>query len=141
MRRRQLLCQRMAPSIYIARTVKFLAALVSIGGLVLVQGCASKAPKGVADVPECRSAATGAAKLATDTEIDYLRRQADAYSDCMTAHGYVLDRDQLNEQIKHLEQVQHKNVMAGDPFFIVAKRRQELRMSPALWRPAGPSDS
>ena len=80
-------------------------------------------------------------KSGFDTGIDYLKRQADAYSDCMTAHGYVLDREQLDEQLNHVEQVQNANVMGGDPFFIVAKRRQELRMSPALWRPAAPSDS
>ncbi|HTS54474.1 MAG TPA: hypothetical protein VMH26_14460 [Burkholderiales bacterium] len=123
----------------IVRALRFIAALAI--GIALAQGCGSKAPKGVAEVPECRSAATNVPKSGFDTGIDYLKRQADAYSDCMTAHGYVLDREQLDEQLNHVEQVQNANVMGGDPFFIVAKRRQELRMSPALWRPAAPSDS
>ena len=121
---------------------RFIAAL-AIGGLVLglVQGCGSKEPKGVAEVPECRQAAAALKESKFDTGIDHLRRQADAYSDCMTAHGYVLDQEQLDEQLDHVRQVENAKWLGGDPFYMIAKRRQQLRMSPALWRPAPPSDS
>jgi hypothetical protein len=105
------------------------------------QGCGSKAPKGVAEVPECRSAAASVPKSDFDTGIDYLKRQADTYSECMTTHGYVFDQEQLDKQLLHIQQVQAADVMAGDPYYIIAKRRQQLRMSPALWRPATRSDS
>ncbi len=128
----------------IARVLRFVLALtIGVAGIAiaLAQGCGSKAPKGVAEVPECRNAAASVPKSDFDTGIDYLKRQADTYSDCMTAHGYVLDQEQVDEQLLHLEQVKNADVMAGDPSFIIAKRRQQLRMSPALWRPAKPSDS
>jgi hypothetical protein len=114
---------------------------IGIAGIALALGCGSKPPRGVAEVPECRSAAASVPKSDFDTGIDHLKRQADTYSECMTAHGYVLDQEQLDEQLLHIQQVQNADVMAGDPFFIIAKRRQQLRMSPALWRPAAPSDS
>ena|SRR6185295_883391 len=106
--------------------------------LCLSQGCGSKAPKGVPEVPECRHAADAIAESKFDTGIDHLRRQADAYAECMTAHGYVLDQAELNQQIEHVRQVENAKWLGGDPFFIIAKRRQQLRMSPALWRPAPP---
>jgi len=107
----------------------------------LFQGCASKAPEGVAEVPECRQAASEIKESKFDTGMALLRRQADAYSECMTAHGYVLDEVQLDEQLEHVREVENAKWLGGDPYFIVAKRRQQLRMSPALWRPAGPSES
>jgi len=106
--------------------------------LYLSQGCGSKAPKGVPEVPECRHAADAIAESKFDTGIDHLRRQADAYAECMTAHGYVLDQVELDQQIEHVRQVENAKWLGGDPFFIIAKRRQQLRMSPALWRPAPP---
>ncbi len=120
---------------------RFIAAF-AIGslGLGLFQGCGSKEPKGVAEVPECHQAAAAIKESKFDTGIDLLRREADAYSDCMTAHGYVLDQEQLDEQLDHVRQVENAKWLGGDPFYIIAKRRQQLRMSPALWRPA-PSSS
>ena len=107
--------------------------------LCLLQGCGSKAPKGVPEVLECRHAADAITQSKFDTGIDHLRRQADAYAECMTAHGYVLDQAELDQQIEHVRQVENAKWLGGDPFFIIAKRRQQLRMSPALWRPAPPS--
>jgi len=120
-----------------------LVAAFAIGSLALglIQACGSKAPKGVAEVPECRKAAAAITESKFDTGIDHLRRQADAYSECMTAHGYVLDQEQLDEQLDHVRQVENGKWLGGDPYYIIAKRRQQLRMSPALWRPAPPSDS
>jgi hypothetical protein len=106
-----------------------------------MHGCASKTPKGVAEVPECRQAAAAIKESKFDTGIDLLRRRADVYSDCMTAHGYVLDEEQLDEQLEHIRQVENGKWLGGDPFYIIAERRQQLRMSPALWRPAPPSGS
>jgi hypothetical protein len=118
-----------------------LIAALGITGLALVlsQGCGSKAPKGVPELPECRQAAVAITESKFDTGIDLLRRQADAYSECMTTHGYVLDGEKLDEQLEHVRQVENAKWMGGDPFFIIAKRRQQLRMSPSLWRPAPPS--
>jgi hypothetical protein len=109
--------------------------------LALSAGCGSKAPRGVADVPECRRAAASIEKSPFDVGIQYLERQADAYSDCMTAHGYALDQDQLDEDLKHFEQVQNAQWMGGDPQPLVAQKRQKMRMSPQFWRPAGSSNS
>lgn len=109
--------------------------------LALSAGCGSKAPRGVAEVPECRQAAASVEKSQFDVGIQYLQRQADAYSDCMTAHGYVLDQDQLDEDLKHFEQVQNAQWMGGDPQPLVAQKRQKLRMSPEFWRRADSSNS
>ena len=109
--------------------------------LALSAGCGSKAPRGVAEVPECRRAAGSVEKSQFDVGIQYLQRQADAYSDCMTAHGYVLDQDQLDEDLKHFEQVQNAQWMGGDPQPLVAQKRQKLRMSPEFWRRADSSNS
>ena len=109
--------------------------------LALSAGCGSKAPRGVAEVPECRRAAASVEKSPFDVGIQYLQRQADAYSDCMTAHGYALDQDQLDEDLKHFEQVQNAQWMGGDPQLLVAQKRQKMRMSPQFWRPAGSSNS
>ena len=109
--------------------------------LALSAGCGSKAPRGVAEVPECRQAAAGIEKSPFDVGIQYLERQADAYSDCMTAHGYSLDQEQLDEDLKHFEQVQNAQWMGGDPQLLVAQKRQKMRMSPQFWRPASSADS
>lgn len=109
--------------------------------LCLSQGCGSKASKGVPEVPECRQAAAAIKESKFDTGIRHLERQADAYSECMTAHGFVLDQQDLDQQLEHVRQVENAKWMGGDPFLIIAKRRQQLRMSPALWRPAPPSPS
>ena len=107
----------------------------------LSQGCGSKAAKGAPEVPECRQAAAAITESKFDTGIDLLRRQADAYSECMTAHGYVFDQELLDKQLERVRQVENAKWMGGDPFHIIAKRRQQLRMSPALWRPAPPHTS
>jgi hypothetical protein len=121
---------------------RFVATLgIACIALCLSQGCGSKALKGVPEVPACRQAAAAITESTFDTGIDLLRRQADAYSECMTTHGYVLDQQLLNEQLEYVRQVENAKWMGGDPFYIIAKRRQQLRMSPALWRPAPPPAS
>ena len=121
---------------------RFVAALsIACIAFCLSQGCGSKAPKGVPEVLACRRAAAAITQSKFDTGIDLLRRQADAYSECMTAHGYVLDQELLDKQLEHVRQVENAKWMGGDPFYIIAKRRQQLRMSPALWRPAPPPTS
>ena len=122
--------------------LRFVAGLsVPCLALCLSQGCGSKAPKGVPEVPECRQAAAAITESKFDTGIDHLRRQADAYSECMTAHGYFLDQAELNQQIERVRQVENAKWLGGDPFFIIAKRRQQLRMSPKLWRATPPATS
>jgi hypothetical protein len=95
----------------------------------------------VPEVPECQQAAAAIKESKFDTGINHLVRQADAYSECMTEHGFVLDQEDLNQQLEHVRQVENAKWMGGDPFLIIAKRRQQLRMSPTLWRPAPPSTS
>jgi hypothetical protein len=117
---------------------RILCGLVS-AALALSVGCSSKAPRGVAEVPECRQAAAGVDKSPFDVGIQYLVRQADAYSDCMTTHGYELNQEQLDDDLKHFEKVQNAQWLGGDPGPLIAQRRQKLRMSPEFWRPAGSS--
>src|SRR5262249_45633381 len=120
--------------------VRPIAASVTVAFAIwLLQACGSKAPKGVADVPECRHAAPAITESKFDTRIKLLTRQADAYSECMVSHGYVLDEQELSQQIEHVRQVENAKWLGGDPYFIIAKRRQQLRMSPALWRPSSES--
>lgn len=113
------------------------AALASWLGLMLA-GCAGKQPQGVADVPECRQTADSIVQVHGESNIEHLRRQADAYSDCMTAHGYRLDEERLTEQLTHLQQVQASNIMRGDPSQLIALRREQLRLSPSMWQPGSP---
>jgi len=103
--------------------------------------CASKQPQGVADVPECRQAADGIVPGHGESNLDFLRRQADAYSDCMTAHGYALDEERLTEQLTHIRDVQASDWMRGDPWELIAVRRQQLRLSASMWRPADSTGS
>jgi len=98
-------------------------------------GCASKEPRGVVDVPECRQTADAVAPLPGEPNIDHLRAQADAYSDCMTTHGYRLDEERLNDELTHIVQVQASDKMRGDPYQVMALRRQQLRLSPSMWQP------
>jgi hypothetical protein len=116
-------------------------AAVALLTAILAGGCASKAPKGVAEVPACRQAAEDVPKFDFDVGVDYLRRQAAAYSQCMEARGYALDQKQLDDDLKHFEMVKNADVMGGDPGPLIAVRRQKLRMSPALWHPPAPLNS
>ena len=116
-------------------------AAVALHAAILVGGCASEVPKGVTEVPACRKAAENVPKLDFDIGIDYLRRQADGYSQCMEARGYELDQKQLDDAIEHFEAVKNADVKGGDPAPLIAVQRQKLRMSPALWRPVAPSKS
>jgi len=110
------------------------AALAAWFGWALA-GCASKEPRGVMDVPECRQAANAVAPLPGEPNIDHLRAQANAYSDCMTTHGYRLDEERLNDALTHMAQVQASDKMRGDPYQLIALRRQQLRLSPSMWQP------
>jgi hypothetical protein len=121
---------------FCVRTAGAAAALA----ITISAGCGSKAPRGVAEVPECRQAAASVPRFTFDVGVDYLRRQADAYSDCMTAHGYVLDEEALDDQVRHFEMVQNSQWMGGDPGPLAVAQRQKLRMSPELWRPANASN-
>jgi hypothetical protein len=109
---------------------------IGVSIAAVLAGCGRTAEKGVADVPECRRAAAGVQEFVFDTGVDFLQRQADAYSDCMVARGYVLDQAELDEQLLHFQQVQFADQQAGDPTPLIAVRREKLRMSPALWRAA-----
>jgi hypothetical protein len=51
----------------------------------------------------------------------------------MQEHGYVLDEEELDRRLLHKEQVKNSDPMGGDPAFILARYRQELRMDRALW--------
>jgi hypothetical protein len=78
------------------------------------------------------------AKAVPATEFDsrtlLLQLRADAYSACMEQHGYVLDEEEFDRRLLHQEQVKNSDPMGGDPAFILARYRQELRMNPELWR-------
>ena len=125
------------PRLMTVRNLSLVSALV-VASALAAAGCSSKGPKGVADVPECRAAADSVPKLSFDASTKYLERQADAYSECMTARGYVLDDEALQSNLDRYETVQNANVMMGDPAPLVAARRQKLRMSPEFWGAATP---
>jgi hypothetical protein len=74
--------------------------------LCLSQGCGSKAPKGVPEVPECRHAADAIAESKFDTGIDHLRRQADVCR-MYDRTWLCLDQAELNQQIEHVRQVEN----------------------------------
>lgn len=104
----------------------------------MLPGCSfnETSSRGVAEVPECRQAAKAVTATQFDNRSSVLRRRADAYSDCMQAHGYVLDQDELDRMLLHKEQVRNGDPMGGDPAPFLESYRQELRLTPALWRPA-----
>ena len=45
-----------------------------------------------------------------------------------------LTKKSSSARLLHKEQVKNSDPMGGDPAFILAQYRQELRMNPALWR-------
>ena len=103
--------------------------------LMVASGCASRdKPQGVAEVPECRQAAKAVPATEFDSRTLLLQLRADAYSACMEQHGYVLDQEEFDRQMLHKEQVKNADPMGGDPAFILARYRQELRMDPSVWR-------
>jgi hypothetical protein len=119
------------------------AATLAAGFLIaaVLAGCGRAAQRGAADVPECRRAAADVQEFAFDTGVAFLQRQADAYSGCMVARGYVLDQAQLEEQLLHFQQVQYADIPAGDPILLISVRREKLRMSRSLWHtPAAPKN-
>lgn len=100
-----------------------------------VAGCASRSSgHRTEDVPECRQAAKAVVETDLDNRLSVLQRRADAYSDCMEAHGYALDQEEFDRRLLHKEQVKNSDPLGGDPAFILAAYRQELRMEPALWQ-------
>ena len=103
--------------------------------LVVASGCASRdKQQGVAEVPECRQAAKAVPATEFDSRTLLLQLRADAYSACMEQHGYVLDQEEFDRRLLHQEQVKNSDPMGGDPAFILARYRQELRMDPSVWR-------
>jgi hypothetical protein len=122
----------------VAHHFKVLTLLTALSGIGIVFGCGSNkpSPDGVAEVPECRQSAKAVSATEFDSRSSVLRRRADAYSECMQAHGYVLDQDELDRMLLHKEQVSNSQPMGGDPAPFLESYRQELRMTPALWRPA-----
>jgi hypothetical protein len=106
--------------------------------LVMAVGCAwieKKPSPGEPDVPQCRQAANAVSATDFDTRESVLHRRADAYSDCMQAHGYVLDEAELDRKLLYQEQVINSEPLGGDPAPFLALYRQELRLNPTLWRP------
>jgi hypothetical protein len=117
--------------------LKLLTLLSAAALLGASAGCSSgKARAGVADVPQCRHAANAVQRTELDTASSVLERRADTYADCMVAHGYVLDQEELDRRLLHKEQVRNSDPMGGDPAFMLIAYRQQLRMDSALWRPA-----
>jgi hypothetical protein len=102
----------------------------------LLGACGSHSPRGVADVPQCRHAANAVQGTEFDTREQLLTLRADAYSECMQAHGYVLDEEELERRMIHKEQVKNSDMLHGDPYYILKRYRQELRLDPDLWRVA-----
>ena len=103
--------------------------------LAAAPGCATKdKQQGVAEVPQCRQAANAVPATDFDSRLSLLQLRADAYSSCMRERGYVLDEEELDRRLLHKEQVKNSDPLGGDPAFILARYRQELRMNPALWR-------
>lgn len=110
---------------------------VTLSAALLSAGCAGKASRqGVAEVPQCRQAARSIEESPFENRITLERMRADAYSECMQAHGYALDEDALEQRLLHKEQVLNGAPMGGDPALFLMRYRQELRMDPDLWRTA-----
>jgi hypothetical protein len=60
-------------------------------------------------------------------------QRADAFAECMTKRGYVLDDNALDARMLHFEQVINAQPMGGDPAWPMQIYRQEQRMNPELW--------
>src|SRR5215475_1270818 len=61
-------------------------------------------------------------------------QRADAFATCMTEHGYVLDYVELDDRLRHFEQVKNANVMGGDPVWAMRIEEQKLRADGELWK-------
>jgi hypothetical protein len=115
---------------------KVLTLFSALAALGVAAGCSSgKTRAGVEDVPQCRQAANAVHPTEFDTQSSVLERRADAYVDCMQAHRYVLDQEEVERRLIHKAQVRNSDPLGGDPAYILARYRQQLRMDPGLWRP------
>jgi hypothetical protein len=115
---------------------KLLTLFAGSATILLMSACGMRdsARGGVPEVAQCRQAAKAIATSEFDTRLTLLRMRADAYGACMQERGYVIDEEELERRMLHKEQVKNSDPLGGDPIFILAAYRQELRMNPDLWR-------
>lgn len=113
---------------------RLLTRLTPLTALALLSACGTQGPRGVAEVPQCRAAAQSVPNTEFDSRVQVLTMRADAYSECMQKLGYVFDEAELERRMTYKEQVKNADPLGGDPYWILARYRQELRMDPDLWR-------
>ena|SRR5690349_139899 len=115
--------------------LKLLTRSLAFIALAATLGCSSgKTRVGVQDVPQCRQAADAVQRTEFDTQSSVLERRADTYVECMQAHGYVLDQEEVDRRLLRKEQVRNSDPLGGDPAYLLVAYRQQLRMDPSLWR-------
>ena len=104
-----------------------------------MSGCASRGATEVA--PEAQSCARSVPTVQAanyDERLVALKVRASRVADCMTAHGLVFDETALERQLQREEWTANSDILGGDPQRRLMLLEQELRASPALWKPASP---
>jgi hypothetical protein len=115
----------------LASSLTLLAALAIVLG-----GCASSE---VRNVDPQASACLQRSESARPPEFDQSRlsaltARADAFASCMEASGYVYDEDGADKQLAKFEQKRMFDPWKADPYQQVQLQRQQLRLTPSLWR-------
>jgi outer membrane murein-binding lipoprotein Lpp len=70
----------------------------------------------------------------TRARLSTVTAQANAFSECMGQHGFTLNQDQLDDELRRFELKRNNNLWGTDPYWAIEIRRQELRRSPAFWQ-------
>jgi hypothetical protein len=119
---------------------------LALAGILALGACASKREAPLdPQIGRCQEQASSArpervdqSRLAVyrqDRIVAQLTARADAFAACLEGSGYAFDETAMDKELAHEERVWNANQLSGDPFWYLAKRKQELRLSPALWHP------
>lgn len=113
---------------------------VTLGLLIAaVSGCATTPSEPVLDTSACPTQSTRVWARNDLERFEELQRRADAYAECMAAHGFAPNQDAIDGEVLRFEQIRNADRYGVDPQMSVRIREQELRLSPKYWRKAGAS--
>jgi hypothetical protein len=112
-------------------SVTLLAALATALG-----GCASSEARNVdPQVSACLQRSESARPPEFDqSRLSALTARADAFASCMEAYGYAYDEGTAEKRLAKFEQKRMFDPWKADPYQQVQLQRQQLRLTPSLWR-------
>lgn len=112
---------------------------LSLPVLLLTASIAACSTQRTAVPPEARACMSSERmpRMADENErLRALRSRAEAFDECMRAHGFTLNEEALEAELLRFEQIRNADSYGVDPRMAIDIREQELRLSPAYWQPS-----